>query len=435
MANLNYNKDIFTEVHKFDEEFSYLGVKISGKLNQYNGQDYPLLDAIDIDWDGAFVRNLNTYIYTTEDLINCLNFSYSNFSNYVPNSYYSSYSATVIRKLNEQHSYMLNDVDTKISYVLELIYGINFTIDNIENIALDRSNFYTVDYSDIVNDDGTLKFKNRIYYIIDETDAQYKIVNYRYVLSHPTEKFYLNIVDNILEDMTELDAINTFIGTAEYDSTENKYTYTGLLERLHDYDVDLNSIHIQLNDVSYNANYAYSVAYNSYSYLSYVAPNIEQNTYNIGYHTAYNVYRPISEVSQYELNKYLEDNNNLIYRFNSQLDDYELVEYNKYYTGEYYIHYNTILGRGIEREIELLDSKIYNNSYILYKLNAESDDPDYIGLYITPEQAVQQERTIHVNVHKSNINVETGESTKGIITNSGLKDSFSYVFDWEILKK
>ena len=33
------------------------------------------------------------------------------------------------------------------------------------------------------------------------------------------------------------------------------------------------------------------------------------------------------------------------------------------------------------------------------------------------------------------INVETGESTKGIITNSGLKDSFSYVFDWEILKK
>lgn len=435
MASLNYNKDIFTEVYKFDEELSYLGVKISGKLNQYNGQDYPLLDAIDIDWDGAFVHNLNTYIYTTEDLINCLNNSYYNFTNYVSKSYYDSYSYSVINQMNDYHSYIIGQFDTKISYLLELIYGINFSIDNINNIALDRSNFYTVNYNDIVNPNGTIKFKNRIYYIMDEIDGRYKIVDYQYVLAHPNIKYYFNIVDNILEDMTELDNINNFIGTAEYDSINDEYTYTGLLEKLYNYDIDINEIKIQLDETSYIANDAYTLAYLGYSYVSYISPQVEKNTYTIGYHTSYNVYKPISEMSLTELNDYLEIHHNLIYTYDDESLSYKAVSYNNNFTGDYYVHYNVVYGQGIEREIELLESKIYDNSYLLYKLNAESDDPDYIGLYITPQDKVQQERTIHTNIYQSNVNTDTGVSTKGIITNTGLKDSFSYVFNWKILNK
>ena len=46
---------------------------MSSKLNQKNGQDYKLLDAIDIDWNGAFVSSANVHLNTTEDLIWLLN--------------------------------------------------------------------------------------------------------------------------------------------------------------------------------------------------------------------------------------------------------------------------------------------------------------------------------------------------------------------------
>lgn len=76
MASLTYNSTIFTKVNKWSSDessISYNGILLASKLNQKNGQDYKLLDAIDIDWNGAWVHTLQAYLHTTEDLIWALN--------------------------------------------------------------------------------------------------------------------------------------------------------------------------------------------------------------------------------------------------------------------------------------------------------------------------------------------------------------------------
>jgi hypothetical protein len=77
MAELNYNKNLFTNVNKWkintDGSYSYTGILVASKLNQKNGQDYKLIDAIDIDWNGTWISSLKTYVHTTSDLIYVLN--------------------------------------------------------------------------------------------------------------------------------------------------------------------------------------------------------------------------------------------------------------------------------------------------------------------------------------------------------------------------
>lgn len=77
MAELTYSSSLYTNINKWTElddgTREYHGILVSSKLNQKNGQDYKLLDAIDIDWNGAFVSSANMYLNTTEDLIWLLN--------------------------------------------------------------------------------------------------------------------------------------------------------------------------------------------------------------------------------------------------------------------------------------------------------------------------------------------------------------------------
>lgn len=437
MAALNYNKDIFTNVRKWDNENSYLGVLVSGKLNQYNGQGYPIIDAIDIDWDGAWVNNLKTYLYTTEDLIRCLNISYANFNNYIAGSYLGR----VLIRLNEQidygDSYSLAYTSQNVDYVLNLIDEINFRIEHIQDITLDRSNFYKVDYDDIVVD-GHLRYTNdnaRKYYIQNLKTKEYDIVNEYFIVNNPEEKYYINIIDNVLQDMNELQELYDFIGYSYYDIENNSYTYTGLLDRLNNYDIDLENIHEELDETTYIANNAYGLAYTTYTYIDDLRKQVIINRDNIGYHTSYNIYKPIQDLSEDEFSQYLFENNNKVYIYDDESKQYVITDYNATYTGQYYTHYDVIYGTGIEREIELLDRKIYDNSYLLYKLDVESKDPNYFDIEILPNNPGSQERTIKAGVVQSYVNSNTGEANKGIITNSALTNSFAYVFDWNILKK
>jgi hypothetical protein len=77
MEGKTYNDIIFTNVNKWysdsNGEYSYTGILVASKLNQKNGQNYKLIDAIDIDWNGAWISTLNSYINDTEDLVNVLN--------------------------------------------------------------------------------------------------------------------------------------------------------------------------------------------------------------------------------------------------------------------------------------------------------------------------------------------------------------------------
>ena len=56
---LTYNTNIFTRVSKYNKNGEPYGILVSGKLNQYNQQGYPILDAIDIDWNNAIIPGLN----------------------------------------------------------------------------------------------------------------------------------------------------------------------------------------------------------------------------------------------------------------------------------------------------------------------------------------------------------------------------------------
>ena len=77
----SYNTNIFTNVDKYsvvNGEYSYKGILLASKISQKNGRSYKLIDAIDIDWNGAWVETLSTYINNTEDLIYVLNAINSN---------------------------------------------------------------------------------------------------------------------------------------------------------------------------------------------------------------------------------------------------------------------------------------------------------------------------------------------------------------------
>ena len=72
MANLAYDSKVFTNVNKWDSQYSYRGILLSDKINQKNGQDYKLVDAIDIDWNGMWAEFASTYVYDTKDLLDVL---------------------------------------------------------------------------------------------------------------------------------------------------------------------------------------------------------------------------------------------------------------------------------------------------------------------------------------------------------------------------
>ena len=89
MAALNYNKDIFTNVRKWDNENSYLGVLVAGKLNQYNGQGYPIEHSF-YGVDGMPTLHLEGYAKYVN--------KYDNKGNRIDEAYYGLDGKLVIRK-------------------------------------------------------------------------------------------------------------------------------------------------------------------------------------------------------------------------------------------------------------------------------------------------------------------------------------------------
>ena len=158
MAALSYNYNIFTNVHKWDEEYTYLGIQVSGKLNQYNGQNYPILDAIDIDWDGAYVKALNSYVYTTEDLIKLFNklgeFD-TNISNNLINNYYNkdqfneiftNYQNLIAQQFDEMTVNMEEEILQNMLSRYELLNALS-------SILIDQTRYLEIPYDTLVKND------------------------------------------------------------------------------------------------------------------------------------------------------------------------------------------------------------------------------------------------------------------------------------------
>ena len=414
MANLTYNTSIFTNVHKWDDEFSYLGILLSGKLNQVNGQGYPIIDAIDIDWNGAYVKNYRTYIYTTEDLINLLNLTKDDYT-------YISYNFVRWDELTEMNykttiSYDLSYQNTKdIRDIVDSLINQNDILMQLSYSLVYKSRYIQIEYEDLISESELL---SQDIFIYDRSTESFTKVDKNYVRIHGNSEDYYRFL----------------VGDTTYFEKEiNRLKY-----ELDDVNDDINDINNNIDtiyDVISILPEAYNLGYYAYQKSSYIEKyaidgynNSYLNTQLIGYHTTYNVYKPLDK------SLYTDDelNGKTVFIYDENSNSYIAQLYNPLYKGQYYLHYEKIDGTGIEKEIENLNDKIIAAQGSIYNVTTKSLDESYITLTTNIDHANKQKEII-LDMTDVEFNHDTGYISNGIITTDSLTSTFSYIFNWNLL--
>lgn len=436
MASLTYNSNIFTKLNKWDNEFAYLGIQVSGKLNQYNGQDYPLLDSIDIDWNGAYINSLNTYVNTTEDLINVfstIGTNHTNLKTDLKTNYYTKpefdqFFADYQGDVKEAFDQMTEEMEDNI--LDNLINRYEF-LNAVTEILIDKSKYLQVPYENIVqNYELTDYGKERDFYTFNSTANVFnEVTDKNYIINNPNVDYYIFIMGDIIKLNNETADIYNIIGYKNYNPTTNSYTYTGFRERFHNIEDNITYMSDYLDRNTNTTIQAYN-----YSYTAYVIS--KENKEKIGFHTKYNVYESAKNISDEEFNRYLESHGNNIF-IKSPVDptQYISIKYIGNPNYEYFVFHEVVPATGIEKEIEDINADITDNTYLLYHLHSSSDN-SYMKLSISPDEGTLNrtiDRTINLNVTNSYVH-QTGEITKGIVNYQTLIDSTSYLFSWKILK-
>lgn len=436
MANLSYNHNIFTNVHKWDNDYTYLGIQVSGKLNQYNGQGYPILDAIDIDWDGAYVNTLNSYVNTTEDLIKLFNklgqFDI-NISNNLSNNYYTK---DVFNQRFENLIQEIQDEFEETSYIMtetiiQNVLSRYELLSAISGVLIDQTKYLEVPYANLVNNYELTNYAlSRQIFVKDETTGIFtELDDKNKILRYPHEKYYIFIMSDINILNENIEDIYNIIGKEIYNEDIDTYTYTGFRKRFYNIETDLSYLSYYLDN-----NTDTTIAAYNYAYSSYLISN--ENKEKIGYHTQYNVYEKIEDRNSEVFNNYLLYHNNYVF-VKDPNDESKYISIR--YTGnpdlEYYILHEKIIGTGIEKEIEDINMQIEDNSYLLYHLHTESNNT-YVSLNIFPNNTINRtiDRTITVDMMNSYVNDNTGEISYGIANQNTIIDSVSYLFSWKFLK-
>jgi len=436
MAALSYNYNIFTNVHKWDNEYTYLGIQVSGKLNQYNGQDYKILDAIDIDWNGAYIKELNSYVYTTEDLINLFNVlsdTDKNISNNITSNYYtknefdnvfSNFQSSMENQFNEMTIEMEENVIQNMLSRYELLNALS-------EVLIDQTRYLEVPYDTLVKNNTLTNYANdrQIFTRNTTTGIFEEVTDKSSIIQNIHEKYYIFIMSDIIHLNEDVEDIYNIIGEKKYDNITNTYSYTGFYNRFNIIETDLSYLSEYLDN-----NTEITIETYNYAYSSYLLSN--ENKEKIGYHTRYNVYEKIEDRQSQQFIDYLTHNNNNIW-IKDPNDNSKYISI--HYTGnpqyEYYILHEKIPGTGIEKEIEDINIQIEDNSYLLYHLHTNSNST-YVNLNITPKNTLNRtiDRTITIDLINSYVNDNTGEITYGIANQNTLMDSVSYLFSWKILK-
>ena len=410
---LSYNKNIFTKVNKWDSTYSYYGILISGKLNQYNGQGYKLVDIIDVDWDGAYISKLNTYLYTSEDLINILdkyagNFSYIS-NNYVKYSYlddFVNYTEEHFTELIEEKSaynqtYILHSVLESLTFDYDIL-------NSISELVLDRTKYIEVPYGELDLDNETAE-----YYIFQNN--KYILVDKEYILSHPDDTYYEFLIKDIINIQKDIKNIKAQIGVSYFNDNTQEYSYTGFYENFYNIDNNISYLYNYSNEINERSYDAYN-----YGYIAYNTSN--KNKEIIGYASQYNVYT---------LTDHPEENQDNLYIYNN--GSYIKANYLPQYTGKYYILNYKLDGSGIIKDIEDLKEQSIDNSNILNNLKTKNLDEENIIFNINNNSENYKEKIITIDLIKSLFTDENGKLTTGLINNYTLDNVLSYITDWNIL--
>ena len=292
MSKLTYSSR-FTNVNKYDEDLgTYTGIQIASKLNQKNGQDYKLLDAIDIDWNGAWLAIAGSYINTTSELLDAIdNIAELSDLTWVRNK---------LDNLTENVENIVSSYVSKenletllLSYQQKLIPGKNISID--ENNVISTYDLLTTyeaaeEYTTLDTfNEFTKHISNNYYNKVQTNNAIYSQAYnavQTYIVKNAPEKFndlekisewILSQPESISENFDifneRLSLLENIVGYSYYDDTIGAYSYSSLIETVYNLIVttdligkDVTKFNNIIYDTNQKVNVSYGLSYSAYSY-------------------------------------------------------------------------------------------------------------------------------------------------------------------------
>lgn len=450
MARLSYNKERFTKVNKYDVvNDSYTGILAASKFNQKNGQDYKLLDVIDIDFDGtwfkptqSYINNADEFFVAMESLDKTKDLAYISkqiediTSSYITRSEFESIIGNYQGALNYgdhiavvgdntliaydvisnsqlyefstsyvSYSYLADTTYTKaetnalIAYkISELIGGADEAFDTMQEISewiMNQTTFVEVPYEQIDTTSGNK------YYIYNTQTGKYEQVDKEYIESHPNDTYY-----EIESLKDEIQAINDKIGYKILDPNGISYTYTGILKDLQDLvekdyiimdkidnlSIIANNARTESINAFNKASEAYGMAYSAYQISEIAIDTANSNTEksNLAYEMAYYSITEVGVASYQGYYRALTDEERETTEDGTLLYEFDGFSYKPIY----FNHRNTTTEylTYIEPVIatgmhKVVEDSAYMANTALYRLNLDNENEftGYITMSLSPE--------------------------------------------------
>ena len=476
MAVFTYNSEIFTRVDKWDSSNTYNGILLADKINQKNGQNYKLVDAVDIDWDGMWVSFASTYVNDTEDLLDILRFvdpterflivnqrlnelqetlvagEHIRIDN---NNIISTYNLPSFAYVFEnyssyaylyEYSYSRNETVQAINdKIIEIIGSADINFDSIQEISewiMSQIEYIPIEYEDIDTS------SDEKYYIYE--GDKYVEVDAKYIEMHINKQYYIarNLTDSLVGIKERLDALEEKVGNVTKEPN-GSYTYTGIMYDLHKlYEAD-SAINGTISLMQYNISQLSS----SVTTLSTVA-NSAYNTAKTALSTA-NAAQAAADAAQTTANTALTYSELSLEKIGEDaipahfemLDPEDVANYegdtfiltingyvNKAYDPNlienWYKYVPDIEATGMRKELNDLS---YGLDWSLYNLHIDNSEAmSYVYLGLTPNQFNgSRERTLKLYAKHAEFSLEDRKIHEdGIVTATNVNSILSYVIDW-----
>lgn len=462
---LSYNKEIFTKVNKWDSNFVYTGIKINEKLNQRNGQDYKLIDAIDIDWNGMWVKFANAYVYNTEDLLFALSYLDQSDRYLVLNSRLSKIESEYVGKdslVDMQHilepgayikidnssytisaygvatlSYVTTSfptfsyidewtytkastaqaIDDRISEILGNADASFDTLKEISEWIMNHSEYIETNYNDVDFSSGDR------YYIFE--NGKYIEIDEAYYNENPSSQYYVlkPIEKEIVDLSNRVESLETTVGQAT-PGPNNTTTYTGILKDLNDLHITdsimqstINYISGQLTTVSSLVNTANENANAAKETAETALDKVHEIKEEIGYSLVPGYYSSITKEEAASLTAkgipvYIKDIDG----------SYVEHDFGFIYTYDWYAYNSPVLPTGMHKEIYDLSQ---------WQMSMQHINVDNTNSMPFIQLSTDESNTIFMNSSEAIVSFNDGTISKnGLTTGSLVSNMIGYVVEW-----
>ncbi|MBQ3415332.1 MAG: hypothetical protein IJH39_08330 [Clostridia bacterium] len=477
MAKLSYSER-FTNVKKYDEAGSYIGLQIVSKLNQKNGQDYKLLDSIDIDWNGAWLAVANAYINNTEELLEAID-HLGELSDY-------EWVHNQINQINENIDTILATYVTQ-SQLDEILAQYQKPLQPGEHISIDSYNVISAydilseevadsKYATITRVEDIADTLINNYYRKDDTqriahqiaieEIQDKVIKNADERFNDLEKIsnWINSLPSEIMDsayLTErVNRLDDVVGYAIYNESEDSYSYTGLLETQRDYyafaeatNEEMSRLRQSVTSANQQSYVAYVTSYTAYdlAYTAYIAASetdgLAMAAYEMAYESVITIgvphsYSYFSYLTQEEI-ELLNQDSHAIQVYSIRPDNLSGIPLPDVYRPDsglqYYTYTPEVNSTGFYKSLEEISAQAYiaqeSADNALFRLYTRTNGTTYAKLELEPFiNDGTNRRTMVLEIDEADIAEEDGLINKdGIITTYSLYNAFSYAFKPEFI--